>query len=377
MDDLLGKRHPIGEREVSAGAFLELDRLSLRYPGATADAVSDMTIEIARGDVVTFLGPSGCGKTSALRMIAGLEKPTAGSVRLDGADITRWPPERRLMGLVFQNYALFPHMTVGENVAFGLKMRRASKPDIAKSVAETLDLVQLTGLDDRRPDQLSGGQQQRVALARALAIRPNVLLLDEPLSNLDAGLREATREALRGLLRELGVTTVFVTHDQSEALAFSDRIVLMRAGSVIECGPPASLYRSPSTRFAAEFLGGTNLLTATAVGDGTHVTIGGDVAIQLALGSWSDGLRDAPPGTPLVVVGRPRDMRFADAPGPNRIAGDVVDDVFLGDVHRVSIRVEGLADSLRIDVRDRPPSGACIVELPAKSLHAVSPEHEG
>ena len=357
---------------MSVSPFLSLERLSLRYGGAEAEAVSDMSIDIAAGEVVTFLGPSGCGKTSALRMIAGLERPTAGTVRLDGVDITRWPPERRLMGLVFQNYALFPHMTVGENVAFGLKMRRASKAEIASSVSDALALVQLSGLEDRRPDQLSGGQQQRVALARAIAIRPHVLLLDEPLSNLDAGLREVTREALRVLLRELGVTTVFVTHDQSEALAFSDRIVLMRAGRVVESGSPATLYRTPSTRFAAEFLGGTNLLVAAASGDGRHVSVGaGSDRIQLGVDSWSNELREADPGTPVVIVGRPQELRLVDGPGANRMAGVVTDDVFLGDVHRVAVRVAGFSEPLRIDVRDRPPAGECYVELPAASLHAV------
>lgn len=362
---------------MSASPFLSLDGLTLRYGGASAEAVSDMSIDIEAGEVVTFLGPSGCGKTSALRMIAGLERPTAGSVRLDGVDITSWPPERRLMGLVFQNYALFPHMTVGENVAFGLKMRRASKADIARSVAEALELVQLSGLDDRRPDQLSGGQQQRVALARAIAIRPHVLLLDEPLSNLDAGLREVTREALRVLLRELRVTTVFVTHDQSEALAFSDRIVLMRAGRVVESGPPSSLYRSPSTRFAAEFLGGTNVLDAKTAGDRTHAVVETDgEPVSLAVESWSDGLRDAAPGTPIVIVGRPSELRIVDASGANRIAGTIADDVFLGDVHRVSISIAGLSDPIRVDVRDRPQASRCFVELPAASLHAVAADRK-
>ncbi len=377
MDDDVGERHPIGEPEVSKSPFLSLDGLTLRYGGASAEAVSDVSIDIDAGEVVTFLGPSGCGKTSALRMIAGLERPTSGSIRLDGVDITGWPPERRLMGLVFQNYALFPHMTVGENVAFGLKMRRASKADIATSVADALNLVQLSGLEDRRPDQLSGGQQQRVALARAIAIRPHVLLLDEPLSNLDAGLREVTREALRVLLRELRVTTVFVTHDQTEALAFSDRIVLMRAGRVVESGPPASLYRSPSTRFAAEFLGGTNVLDARTAGDGIHATIeNGGEPIRLAVRSWSDGLRDAAPGTPIVIVGRPGELRVVEGSGVNRIAGRIADDVFLGDVHRVSISVAGLADPLRVDVRDRPPAGECFVELPPACLHAVPADRD-
>lgn len=366
------ERNSVGEHQVSSAPFLSIEGLSLRYPGASTDAVSEMSIAIAKGEVVTFLGPSGCGKTSALRMIAGLERPTAGSVRLEGEDITRWPPERRLMGLVFQNYALFPHMTVAENVAFGLKMRHASKPEIVRAVGESLELVQLSGLDDRRPDQLSGGQQQRVALARAIAIRPHVLLLDEPLSNLDAGLREVTREALRTLLRDLKVTTVFVTHDQSEALAFSNRIVLMRAGRVVETGPPEELFRTPSSRFAAEFLGGTNLLPARAEGDGMNVAVDANGAVhRLKVGSWSKGLEAAGAGTPVVVIGRPSELRLRDDGGENRMRGTVTDDVFLGDVHRVAVRVDGLADPLRVDVRDRPPTGECFVELPAGALHAV------
>lgn len=372
MDVDVGQRHQIGKCKVSDSPFLSLDGLCLRYPGAPDDAVSDMSINMAAGEIVTFLGPSGCGKTSALRMIAGLERPTAGAVRLEGDDITRWPPERRQMGLVFQNYALFPHMTVAENVAFGLQMRRASKSESATAIAESLELVQLSGLDDRRPDQLSGGQQQRVALARAIAIRPRVLLLDEPLSNLDAGLRESTREALRALLRELRVTTVFVTHDQSEALAFSNRIVLMRGGRIVETGPPAVLYRTPRTRFAAEFLGAANLLRARSEGDGKHATVESNGAsYRLEVGSWSEGVRGGEAGAPMLLVGRPCDLRLRAEPGVNRIGGEVADDVFLGDCHRVSVRVEGLAEALRVDVRERPASGRCFVELPATVLHAV------
>lgn len=360
-------------------ASVELKGLSKHYGAAVA--VDDVSLRVEHGQLVCLLGPSGCGKTTTLRLIAGFIEPSAGEIEVGGKVLSSpsrtVPPEGRKMSMIFQSYALWPHMTVAENVAYGLKIRKLDRATIEAKLKAILSTARLEALADRYPGELSGGQQQRVSLARALVVEPETLLLDEPLSNLDAGLREATREALRGLLRELGVTTVFVTHDQSEALAFSDRIVLMRAGRVVECGPPASLYRSPSTRFAAEFLGGTNLLDATAAGDGSHVTIGAGVAIRLAVGSWSGGLRDSAHGTPLCVIGRPGNLRFADAPGPNCVAGDVVEDVFLGDVHRVSIRVEGLEDLLRIDVRDRPPSGACIVELPAESLHAVAPEHGG
>jgi len=237
---------------------LQLQALSKRFGALTAVDAIDLTV--AQGEFVTLLGPSGCGKTTTLNMIAGFLAPDAGSIRLRGKAVEALPPFRRDLGLVFQDYALFPHMTVAENVAFGLRMRHVTRPEITQRVAEALDLVQLSGLGDRRPLQLSGGQRQRVALARALVIRPAMLLLDEPLSNLDLKLREEMRVEISALQRRLGIATVFVTHDQGEALTMSDRIAVMRQGRIEQIGAPNDIYERPATRFVAGFIGTANLI---------------------------------------------------------------------------------------------------------------------
>jgi putative spermidine/putrescine transport system ATP-binding protein len=223
-------------------------------------AVDDVTLEIAAGEFFSLLGPSGCGKTTSLRMIAGFELPDSGRVHVAGKDITDLPVHRRDMGMVFQSYALFPHRTVAQNVAFGLRMRDVPKPDIERRVKAALAQVALTGLEDRRPGQLSGGQQQRVALARALVVEPRVLLCDEPLGALDRKLRQQMQFELKELQRRLGVTLVFVTHDQEEALAMSDRIAVMNKGKVEQVGAPTEIYERPRTRFVADFIGEINLL---------------------------------------------------------------------------------------------------------------------
>ncbi|MEJ7669666.1 MAG: ABC transporter ATP-binding protein [Casimicrobiaceae bacterium] len=235
---------------------LRLAGIEKRY-GATV-AVARVDLEVGEGEFVTLLGPSGCGKTTTLGLIAGFFPPTRGEIYLKGRPVAKLPPFRRDIGVVFQDYALFPHMTAGENVAFGLKMRDLEKAEIGQRVREALDLVQLAGLSERRPLELSGGQRQRVALARALVIRPTVLLLDEPLSNLDLKLREEMRVEIAGLQRRLGITTVFVTHDQGEALVMSDRIAVMNAGRIEQVGRPAEIYERPATRFVAEFIGRMN-----------------------------------------------------------------------------------------------------------------------
>lgn len=235
---------------------LRLAGIEKRY-GATV-AVAGLGLEVREGEFVTLLGPSGCGKTTTLGLIAGFFAPTAGEIFLQGRPMAGLPPFRRDIGVVFQDYALFPHMTAGENVAFGLKMRNLTREEIAKRVREALDLVQLSGLAERRPLELSGGQRQRVALARALVIHPTLLLLDEPLSNLDLKLREEMRVEIAGLQRRLGITTVFVTHDQGEALVMSDRIAVMNAGRIEQVGTPAEIYERPASRFVAEFIGRMN-----------------------------------------------------------------------------------------------------------------------
>ena len=223
-------------------------------------AVDDVTLDIAAGEFFSLLGPSGCGKTTSLRMIAGFELPDRGRVHVGGKDITDLPVHKRDMGMVFQSYALFPHRTVAENVAFGLRMRDVPKPDIALRVKAALAQVELTGLEDRKPGQLSGGQQQRVALARALVVEPPVLLCDEPLGALDRKLRQQMQFELKELQRRLGITLVFVTHDQEEALAMSDRIAVMNKGKVEQVGAPTEIYERPRTRFVADFIGEINLL---------------------------------------------------------------------------------------------------------------------
>jgi iron(III) transport system ATP-binding protein len=240
--------------------LLSLKNLSKRF-GQT-QAVSDVSLDVARGEFFGLLGPSGCGKTTTLRMIAGLEKPDSGTIEFDGQDITSLPAERRGFGMVFQNYALFPHLNVFENIAFGLRARHRPKPEIKERVKSALELVQLPGYEKRRVDELSGGQQQRVAIARAIAIEPALLLFDEPLSNLDVTLREETRGELRELVARLGLTAVYVTHDQEEAFALCDRISVMVGGRLLQTGRPRDLYEHPALLSVGKFLGRNNLIRA-------------------------------------------------------------------------------------------------------------------
>jgi putative spermidine/putrescine transport system ATP-binding protein len=245
---------------------LTLERVSMAY-GATL-AVRELSLAIAHGELLALLGPSGCGKTTTLRMIAGFILPSAGEIRIGGRNVTAEPPYRRSTGMVFQGYALFPHMSVAQNIAFGLEMRGLPKQDIAAKVSDALRLVRLAGFEARYPRELSGGQQQRVALARALVVNPDVLLLDEPLSNLDAKLREEVRLEIRQLQRQLGLTTVFVTHDQEEALTVADRLAVMNHGVVAQVGTPRELYDQPSSAFVADFIGKSNFFEGEIVEPG-------------------------------------------------------------------------------------------------------------
>src|SRR6516165_7955262 len=254
-------------------AQLDIAGLAKRY--GDFYAVRDVSLGIRDGEFLVLLGPSGCGKTTTLRMVAGFIEPTAGHVKLGGSDVTLLPPWKRNAGMVFQSYALFPHLSVAQNVAFGLEMRKLPKADIARRVEETLALVRLAGYGGRLPRQLSGGQRQRVALARALAIRPDVLLLDEPLSNLDAKLRQEVRVEIRELQRQLGLTTVMVTHDQEEALTMADRLVVMNEGSVHQVGNQRDLYERPADRFVAGFVGRTTFLEGKVEAAGRFRTDGG------------------------------------------------------------------------------------------------------
>src|SRR5271165_2523237 len=247
-------------------SFLALSGVRKSFGGAAV--VKDFGLAVERGEFVTFLGPSGCGKTTILRMIAGFEAPTAGAIRIGGRDVTHLSANRRAIGMVFQAYALFPNMTVERNIGFGLRVAGRPKVEIAARVAEMLALIKLTDLARRYPHQLSGGQQQRVSLARALAPNPQILLLDEPLSALDARIRVSLREEIRALQRRLGVTTIFVTHDQEEALSISDRVVVMSEGAIEQVGTPADVYNCPKTRFVASFVGTLNQLEGVVADPG-------------------------------------------------------------------------------------------------------------
>ena len=306
----------------------QLDILGLAKRYGDFHAVRDVSLTIADGEFLVLLGPSGCGKTTTLRMVAGFIEPTAGQVRLGGSDITRLPPWKRNAGMVFQNYALFPHLSVAENVAFGLEMRKVPRADIARRVEETLALVRLAGYGARLPRQLSGGQQQRVALARALAIRPDVLLLDEPLSNLDAKLRLEVRVEIRELQRKLGLTTVMVTHDQEEALTMADRLVVMSEGAVRQAGSQRDLYERPADRFVAGFVGRSTFLDGAVEAPGRFRSDGG-LSIACAGGA---------PGRAGLSL-RPERVEIATAPLAgldNSLPGTVAFVSYLGallDVH--------------------------------------------
>ncbi|MBL8701316.1 MAG: ABC transporter ATP-binding protein [Alphaproteobacteria bacterium] len=319
-------------------ARLRLDHLSKRY--GDFQAVRDVTLDIADGEFLVLLGPSGCGKTTTLRMVAGFITPSGGTIRIGERDVTELPPWKRNSGLVFQSYALFPHLTVAQNVAFGLEMRKYPKAELSGRVVEALRLVRLEHLAERLPRQLSGGQQQRVALARALAIRPDVLLLDEPLSNLDAKLREEVRVEIRELQRQLGLTTIMVTHDQEEALTVADRLVVMADGEVKQIGSQQDLYERPANRFVAGFVGRSTFLEGRATGDGRFTTAGG-LSLRCAA--------DAPAGAGVMAL-RPERLAFAGAPLglANDVTGTVEFVSYLGPVLDVRVR---LSESDRVIVQ--------------------------
>ena len=325
--------------------FLELDSVRKEFAGGVV-AVESFDLDAARGEFVSFLGPSGCGKTTTLRMIAGFEIPTAGDIRIDGRDVTRVPPNRRNVGMVFQSYALFPNMTVAQNIGFGQRLRGSSSSAIRTRTNELLALIHLEERGDRYPYQLSGGQQQRVALARALAIEPTVLLLDEPLSALDAKIRVALRHEIRQIQRQLGITTVYVTHDQEEALELSDRIVVMSDGRIEQIGTPFDVYNFPATPFVASFVGTLNAVTAVVVDAASgRLRLGGQ---EIRTTSAISGA----PGDALGVALRPEMLSLgdSDAPGRNRIAAKVEDVAFLGAVVRIRVRVGTDAAAQVIDV---------------------------
>ncbi|MFP9192410.1 ABC transporter ATP-binding protein [Natrialbaceae archaeon A-CW1-1] len=365
---------PESETEIEAESqsrtpiALSLEGVTRRYAETTA--VDDVTLRVREGEFFALVGPSGCGKTTTLRLIAGFEHPTTGRIRFRGEDVTDVPPEDRDIGVVFQNYALFPHMTVGENIAYGLNF--ADPPGNVSDeqrVSDLLELVDLEGMADREPDQLSGGQQQRVAIARALAPGPDVLLLDEPMSALDAQLRERLRVQVKAIQQELDITTVYVTHDQEEALAISDRVAVMRAGAPEQIAPPREIYRRPATRFVADFVGDNNVFDGTVVGveerggeSSARVTVSG---IEFAL--TVDG-HDVPSlGDTLTFCVRPE--HFSLEPETNPLTATVQSAEFLGETTRVHLEWEG--QELLLRTRE-PLSGEVRVGFDPADAHVVS-----
>jgi ABC-type spermidine/putrescine transport systems, ATPase components len=352
---------------------VELDRVTRRYTGTTA--VESVSVSVRDGEFFTLVGPSGCGKTTTLRLVGGFESPTEGVVRLAGEDVAEAPPEDRDVGIVFQNYALFPHMTVRENVAYGLRF--AEPPGgvpTAERVERLLDLVDLAGMDNRDPDELSGGQRQRVALARALAPGPAVLLLDEPMSALDAQLRERLRVQLRDIQSELGITTVYVTHDQEEALAISDRVAVMRSGQVEQVGRPREIYRQPETRFVAEFLGDNNVLTGEvlAVSGGTdpvRTTVRLDgTQFDLAIDAGGH-VRQPRVGDRLTFCVRPEALTVDGA--ENTLTATVETTEFLGETTRAHLDWNGVDLLARTAA---PLEGRVTLGFDPGDTHAVAVE---
>jgi len=311
-------------------AFLELNGVVKRY--GRAAVVDDFDLAVEEGEFVSFLGGSGCGKTTTLRMIAGFETPTAGSIRIGGTEVTGVAPNQRGVGMVFQNYALFPNMTVRKNIAFGLKVARWRPETIAPRVDEMLALIHMEELGERYPHQMSGGQQQRAALARALAVRPRVLLLDEPLSALDAKIRQRLRTEIRAIQQATGITTIYVTHDQEEALSLSDRIVVMQNGRIEQVGTPFQIYNQPATPFVASFIGNLNLLDATVTDAARGVLTVAGQAVHAA--------GPVTPGPRVQLALRPENLSLENGlPHANHLEGTLTHTIFLGSIVRLVIRV--------------------------------------
>ena len=354
------------------GADVELRGIT-KFFGGDAPVVDDLSLAVAPGELVSILGPSGCGKTTTLRMVAGFVDPDKGRVILKNTDVTKRPPHQRDVGMLFQNYALFPHLTVVDNVSFGLKMRRVSRRERRRHAEEALDLVRLLDYADRYPSQLSGGQQQRVALARAIVIHPYVLLLDEPLSNLDARLRHDLRIQIRELQQQLRITTIFVTHDQEEALTISDRVVVMNQGHIEQAGEPTEIYRSPRTLFVTEFIGAANILPGRVeLRDADrHVFV---VAPGLEPVVAPDP--EVPPGAVAAISLRPEALRIFKPDDPrcvrftNRFNGSVDAITFLG--HASMLRI-GLspATSLKVMQQSRGEGDDAADYAPSLGEHVV------
>ena len=329
-------REPTAEDRTGVPA-VEMHGISKRFGDVVA--VDEVDLEIGDGEFFALLGPSGCGKTTTLRMIAGLDIPSEGRLAIFGEEVASWPPDRRPVNTVFQAYALFPHMTVAQNIAFGLQMRGIRGAEADRQVAGATALVRLEGMEQRRPSQLSGGQQQRVALARALVNHPKVLLLDEPLGALDLKLRQEMQTELKALQREVGITFIFVTHDQEEALAMSDRVGVMSEGRLLQVGTPTQVYEHPANRFVADFIGRTNLLEGVAEGP---------AALRLDAGTVLAAETDLAPGTPAALSVRPEQVRLhsrGEAPqGMPCLDGVILDATYLGHAYVYTVSIGGPGD---------------------------------
>ena len=348
-------------------AFLEISHLEKSF-GANR-VVKDFSLDIEQGEFVSLLGPSGCGKTTVLRMVAGFETPSTGAIRIDGQDVVDLRPNQRNIGMVFQAYALFPNLTVAQNVAFGMKVKGVARAESDARVTEMLRLIGLSDLGARFPFQLSGGQQQRVALARALAVRPRVLLLDEPLSALDAKIRVSLRAEIREIQRSLGITTIFVTHDQEEAMSMSDRIVVMNGGIAEQVGAPFDIYNRPRTRFVANFVGTLNTFETRVENAARGVVSIAGVPITLPDGNLT--LRD---GASLAIALRPEALQLGRAEGREVVLPATVEEVhFLGSVIRLRADVAGTKVSLdtfnRADMP--PPAIGAAVEISLSGRDAI------
>ncbi len=335
----------------TSDAAVSLHGVTKRFPGGKGAepvvAVDAIDLQIADGEFFSLLGPSGCGKTTTLRMIAGFEYPSAGSIRIFDEEVGLKPPNKRPVNTVFQSYALFPHMTVAQNIAFGLEMQDVGREETDRRVAEVIELVQLEGRENRKPKQLSGGQQQRVALARALVNRPKVLLLDEPLGALDLKLRQAMQIELKQMQEKVGITFVYVTHDQEEALTMSDRIAVMESGNLLQVGPPEEIYDRPRTRFVADFIGETNLLDATIRDRGLAELRDGT---QVRLDSHESA------GTAVTLAVRPEKLGLVrvDAernPDLDAVHGTVDRVTFMGNAIAYEVRVDGGAEPFPVEIR--------------------------
>ncbi|HUZ82831.1 MAG TPA: ABC transporter ATP-binding protein [Gaiellaceae bacterium] len=355
--------------------YLELQGL-YRHFGAVK-ALNGIEIELGEGEFLSLLGPSGCGKTTALRLVAGFDRPDAGRIVVDGKDVTRVAPSKRDMGMVFQAYSLFPNLTAAGNVEFGLKIRRQSKEARRKRVLDLLELVGLANAADRYPHQLSGGMQQRVALARALAIEPRVLLLDEPLSALDAKVRVQLREEIRRIQLELGITTLYVTHDQEEALAISDHVAVMSNGVIEQMGTPAEMYTEPATPFVAEFIGTMNRLDATVIDGGTGEVEHAGIRLQV------DAARGRRDGERVLVLIRPESLELeaqTDGVAANSFAGEVLTQTFLGPVTRLKVTGSGtnlIADMSTARAAALPVGAKVVARIPSEGAKLISLPDDG